>query len=239
MAEAAVVGVPDHEWGEAVAAAVVVEDGAEVTEDELQAWVRARLRSTKTPEFIEFRAELPYNETGKLLRRVLREELSASLTTVGEATFEDADGVKVGYRRWMPSAPAGIVLVLHGASEHGGGTNASRPPSPTRVGRSTPSTTGGTGARQPSTGRGIIGPGGIDGVLSDVDELRRLAVDELGNLPVAVFGHSMGSLVALGYVARAGRGLVGCVLSGSPGVAAEGLADLTSAMRQAADAGHG
>jgi acyl-CoA synthetase (AMP-forming)/AMP-acid ligase II len=76
VVEAAVVGVPDPEWGEAVAAAVVV-DG-EVTEDELRDWVRTRLRSTKTPDFIDFREMLPYNEIGKLLRRVLRDELSTS-----------------------------------------------------------------------------------------------------------------------------------------------------------------
>ena len=50
--------------------------GATVTEDELKDWVRERLRSTKTPAVIDFRSELPYNETGKLLRRVLRDELS-------------------------------------------------------------------------------------------------------------------------------------------------------------------
>ena len=52
-------------------------NGSEVSEEELATWVRARLRSTKTPEYIEFRAELPYSETGKLLRRVLRTELAA------------------------------------------------------------------------------------------------------------------------------------------------------------------
>jgi fatty-acyl-CoA synthase len=76
VAEAAVVGIPDQEWGEAVAAAVVLKDQADVTEEELRAFVRERLRSTKTPEFIQFRADMPYNETGKLLRRVLRDELS-------------------------------------------------------------------------------------------------------------------------------------------------------------------
>ena len=44
---------------------------------ELQGRVRNRLRSSRTPTRIEFRAELPYNETGKLLRRVLRRELSS------------------------------------------------------------------------------------------------------------------------------------------------------------------
>jgi fatty-acyl-CoA synthase len=76
VAEAAVVGIPDEEWGEAVAAAVVLKDHADATEEELQAFVRDRLRSTKTPQFIQFRSDMPYNETGKLLRRVLRDELS-------------------------------------------------------------------------------------------------------------------------------------------------------------------
>jgi acyl-CoA synthetase (AMP-forming)/AMP-acid ligase II len=80
VASAAVVGIPDVEWGEAVAAVVVLESGARASEEELQQWVRERLRSTKTPELIRFRAELPHNETGKLLRRVLRDELAAERT---------------------------------------------------------------------------------------------------------------------------------------------------------------
>ena len=75
--EAAVVGIPDTEWGEAVAAAVVLHDGASATEGELQDWVRSRLRSSRTPEHVDVRASLPYNDTGKLLRRVLKAELAA------------------------------------------------------------------------------------------------------------------------------------------------------------------
>jgi acyl-CoA synthetase (AMP-forming)/AMP-acid ligase II len=76
VAEAAVVGIPDEEWGEAVAAAVVLKAESQATEEELQPFVRERLRSTKTPQLIQFRSDMPYNETGKLLRRVLRDELS-------------------------------------------------------------------------------------------------------------------------------------------------------------------
>jgi acyl-CoA synthetase (AMP-forming)/AMP-acid ligase II len=73
--------VPDTEWGEKVVAAVILADGAHASEDELRNFVRARLRSTKTPERIQVRAELPFNETGKLLRRVLREELAAAFVS--------------------------------------------------------------------------------------------------------------------------------------------------------------
>lgn len=78
--QAAVVGIPSREWGEQVVAAVVLAAGATTTEAALQERVRAHLRSTKTPEHIQFRAELPFNDTGKLLRRVLRDELAAEYT---------------------------------------------------------------------------------------------------------------------------------------------------------------
>jgi acyl-CoA synthetase (AMP-forming)/AMP-acid ligase II len=72
--DVAVLGLPDDRWGERVAA-VIVGDGVDAAT--LGDWVRARLRSTKTPETWVFRSELPYNDTGKVLRRVLKAELSA------------------------------------------------------------------------------------------------------------------------------------------------------------------
>jgi fatty-acyl-CoA synthase len=76
VTDAAVVGVPDVEWGEKVVAAVILAEGSSATEAELRAWVRSQLRSAKTPERIIFRKSFPHNETGKLLRRVLKEELA-------------------------------------------------------------------------------------------------------------------------------------------------------------------
>ena len=76
--DAAVVGIPDDEWGECPAAAVVLEPDAKVAPIELHRWVRERLRSTRAPVVVQVRDELPYNETGKLLRRVLREELAGA-----------------------------------------------------------------------------------------------------------------------------------------------------------------
>ncbi len=76
--DACAVGVPDEQWGEAVAAVVVVRASAKPSVGELQQWVKDRLRSSRTPERIEFWSELPYTETGKLLRRNVREALRAS-----------------------------------------------------------------------------------------------------------------------------------------------------------------
>jgi acyl-CoA synthetase (AMP-forming)/AMP-acid ligase II len=75
VADVAVLGLPDDQWGEQVAA-VVVARGAQPPEAELAAWVQARLRSVKTPQTWSFREALPYSDTGKLLRRVLKAELS-------------------------------------------------------------------------------------------------------------------------------------------------------------------
>ncbi len=75
VADCAVLGLPCATWGEKVAAVIVGK--GDVDCEALAAMVRGKLRSTKTPEVWVIRDELPYNETGKLLRRVLKAELSA------------------------------------------------------------------------------------------------------------------------------------------------------------------
>jgi len=73
IADTAAVGIPSEEWGEVVALTVVVATGQSITEDEIRSHIREHLRSSRVPEAIHFTLELPYNETGKLLRRVVRD----------------------------------------------------------------------------------------------------------------------------------------------------------------------
>ena len=69
--DVAAVAVADTEWGEAVGLVIVC--GDEIEDTELCDLVRENLRSSRVPSVIKRMDELPYNETGKLLRRVLRD----------------------------------------------------------------------------------------------------------------------------------------------------------------------
>lgn len=78
VADVAVVGISDRDWGEIIVAIAVLQQNAEASEQEIIEYVRDRLRSIKSPDKVVFRDELPYNPTGKLLRNVLREELASN-----------------------------------------------------------------------------------------------------------------------------------------------------------------
>ena len=67
--QCAVVGVPDDEWGQRIAALVVLEPGAALDAEAVRDFARAALRGSKTPDVVAFTEALPYTETGKLLRR--------------------------------------------------------------------------------------------------------------------------------------------------------------------------
>jgi acyl-CoA synthetase (AMP-forming)/AMP-acid ligase II len=77
VADTAVVGRPDDEWGERIVAAVVLRPGAALDEEGVRAFVRTHLRSSRTPDDVVFVRELPYTPTGKLVRRELVARLTA------------------------------------------------------------------------------------------------------------------------------------------------------------------
>jgi acyl-CoA synthetase (AMP-forming)/AMP-acid ligase II len=77
VADVAVIGVPDDEWGESLVAFVVCATGARVTSEDLIAHVRAELADHKRPRRVVFVDSLPRTPTGKVLKRELKERLLA------------------------------------------------------------------------------------------------------------------------------------------------------------------
>jgi acyl-CoA synthetase (AMP-forming)/AMP-acid ligase II len=72
--EAAVVGVPDERWGEAVHAFITVTPGGSVEEAELKTFCQQRLAGYKRPKVIHIVDDLPRTGIGKVARRVVREQ---------------------------------------------------------------------------------------------------------------------------------------------------------------------
>lgn len=76
IVEAAVIGLPDSDFGEAVHAYVVLKEGSTVQQAELTDYCAERLTKYKVPKSFEFLDELPKNTTGKILRRALRDRVT-------------------------------------------------------------------------------------------------------------------------------------------------------------------
>ena len=72
IADAAVIGVPDERWGEAVKAIVVKKEGSSPSPAEIIAWARERIAGYKLPKSVDFIDAIPRNPSGKVLRRELR-----------------------------------------------------------------------------------------------------------------------------------------------------------------------
>ena len=77
VAEVAVVGVADQDWGQRVVAMVTARPGATVDTDAVLAHCRERMASYKKPKEVRVVTEFPLNSTGKIAKKLLREQLDA------------------------------------------------------------------------------------------------------------------------------------------------------------------
>ena len=73
VADCAVFGIPDDEFGEALAAAVQPEPGATLSADAVRAWLRERISGYKVPRVVTLHEQLPREDTGKIYKRRLRD----------------------------------------------------------------------------------------------------------------------------------------------------------------------
>lgn len=81
VADCAVIGVPDDEFGEALVAFVQADTGSCPSAEQLQEQLKQRLAGYKVPRRLEFVSQLPRDDSGKIFKRKLREQFSAQMKT--------------------------------------------------------------------------------------------------------------------------------------------------------------
>jgi alpha-beta hydrolase superfamily lysophospholipase len=131
-------------------------------------------------------------------------------------TFRDRHGVDVFTRRWPVADAAGLVAVSHGASEHSGRYDHFARALNDAGFAVVALDHRGHGHTATATGVGRMGAPGGQALVDDLDELLDRALATQPDVPVALFGHSLGSLIVLAYLTEHSARLTGGVLSGFP-----------------------
>lgn len=83
VADCAVFGVPDVEFGQSLVAAVQTHDGVSLTAQQVRDFLSTKLANFKVPRVVEFRNTLPREDTGKIFKRRLQEEYVKKDTAMG------------------------------------------------------------------------------------------------------------------------------------------------------------
>lgn len=133
-----------------------------------------------------------------------------------EQVFTDSHGVEVFSRWWEVESAIGVVVISHGASEHSGRYDRFAQ-ALNRVGLAAVAVDHRGHGRTAETTSAVMGAGGGQAVVDDLHELSEAARLKVGTgVPTFLFGHSMGSLIALAYATRHAGTLAGCILCGVP-----------------------
>jgi alpha-beta hydrolase superfamily lysophospholipase len=157
---------------------------------------------------------------------------------VEERWFTDAHGVEVFSRHWPVEAPRAVVLIAHGASEHSGRYDRFARALNAAGFAAVAIDHRGQGETSAVTGVGVLGPGGGAAVVTDLLELGILARADAGDAPLVLFGHSLGALIGLGYLAEHSETVVAGVLCGFP-IDPAGAVVMAELLQGAVDAGMG
>jgi acyl-CoA synthetase (AMP-forming)/AMP-acid ligase II len=78
IAVVGVIGSPDEKWGESIKAIVVARQGESIDEAEVIQWCHGRIAKFKIPKKVVITEEIPRTPTGKILKRVLRDQFNAA-----------------------------------------------------------------------------------------------------------------------------------------------------------------
>jgi alpha-beta hydrolase superfamily lysophospholipase len=140
--------------------------------------------------------------------------------------FTDAYGVEVFSNWWPIEAPTAIVIISHGASEHSGRYDRFAQALNNAGYAVVAIDHRGHGLTSAGADSAIMGAGGGQAVVDDLHELIDNARSSIGSeLPVFLFGHSLGSLMAFAYLTQHSQGLAGAILCGFA-ADLDGVADL-------------
>ena len=85
-----VIGVPDKSYGEEIMAGVILKEGAEITEEDLKAFVKSHMAKHKTQQNIRFVDQFPMHAAGKIMKYKMREEAVKILGLEADASIETA-----------------------------------------------------------------------------------------------------------------------------------------------------
>jgi O-succinylbenzoic acid--CoA ligase len=195
IADVAVTGVPDEEWGSAPVALVVYRPGTSTTDDDLRVFGRERLASFKVPRRFVAVTDLPRSANGKLLRRSLGGLVGAAgrrPALMGTTAIVADDGQPLAVRI-LGDATAPNLLMLHATVSTSGQLRrlAGLLGDEMRVVLMDRRGSGGSRMETP-------GPVSIARHIADIVDV----LDGTDTLRTAVFGHSFGALLALELAAR-------------------------------------